>query len=165
MKSQSDLYLKMKQHTVDVQIACEGNHPDEALFQTWADVALSQLDEQCELSIRLVDEEESAELNSSYRGKPNATNVLSFPFDSPIPMEPRLLGDLVICTAIVEHEAQQQNKTLNAHWAHLVIHGCLHLLGYDHIDDDEAEIMEALEITRLSQLDIDDPYHDHEVQS
>ena len=153
----------MKQHSVDVQVACEGSYPDEALFQAWVDVALSQLDESCELSIRLVDEEESAELNSTYRGKPNATNVLSFPFESPVPMELRLLGDLVICTAVVEKEAQQQGKEMNDHWAHLVVHGCLHLLGYDHIDDYEAEIMEALEIARLSQLKIDDPYRDQEI--
>jgi len=113
-----------------------------------------------ELSIRLVDEKEAAELNSSYRGKTGATNVLSFPFDSPIPMEPRLLGDLILCVPVVEKEALEQHKIVNDHWAHLVVHGCLHLLGYDHIEQDQAEQMENLEITILQSLNIADPYID-----
>ncbi|PHS24092.1 MAG: rRNA maturation RNase YbeY [Methylophaga sp.] len=114
----------------------------------------------CELSIRLVEEQESAQLNSTYRGKIGSTNVLSFPFDSAIPIEPRLLGDLVICSNIVEKEALAQNKAKQDHWAHMVVHGCLHLLGYDHIEDDEADEMEALEVTILKSLLINDPYQD-----
>ena len=148
---------------VDVQLASEGVNPDVALFEQWVGAALTHLDEQCELSIRLVDTEESAELNSSYRGKSGPTNVLSFPFESPVPMEPRLLGDLIICVPVVEREALEQNKKLNDHWAHLVIHGCLHLLGYDHIDDEEAEEMESLEITILKTLDIDNPYQERQL--
>lgn len=150
----------MAKSIVDVQLAAGGDSPEISLFEQWVDAALIHLDEQCELSIRLVDAKESAELNSSYRDKTGPTNVLSFPFESPVPMDPRLLGDLIICVPVVEREAREQNKKLNDHWSHLVIHGCLHLLGYDHIDDDEAEDMEALEITILKTLDIDNPYRE-----
>jgi len=149
---------------VDVQLACEGELPNNEQFQQWTSAALKHIPEDCELSIRLVENEESAELNSTYRGKAGPTNVLSFPFDSPVPMEPRLLGDLVICRPKVEIEAKEQQKILDHHWAHLVVHGCLHLLGYDHIKDDEAELMEALEIEILQGLDIDNPYQE-EMQS
>ena len=150
---------------VDLQIACQGEHPQAVQFQSWVEAALQQIKEECELSIRLVDTEESTELNSDYRGKEGSTNVLSFPFDSPVEIEPRLLGDLVICQPKVEQEAEQQNKNLQNHWAHLVVHGCLHLLGYDHIEDDAADEMEALEIKILQTLDIDNPYQEQEIQS
>jgi probable rRNA maturation factor len=147
--------------TVDLQVAYEGQVPEQALFQKWAEAALQEdVTEDCELSIRLVEVEESAELNNTYRGKTGPTNVLSFPFDSPIPMEPKLLGDLVICVPVVEKEALEQAKELEHHWAHLVVHGCLHLLGYDHIEDDQAEEMEAFEIEILQILTIDNPYLD-----
>lgn len=144
--------------TVDFQPAYEGDSPVEADFIRWAEAALRQVSEDCELSIRVVDEDESAELNSSYRNKTGPTNVLSFPFDAPIELEPRLLGDLVICAPVVEREAQQQQKAVFDHWAHMVVHGCLHLLGYDHIDTDEAEQMEALEIEILQSMKINNPY-------
>ncbi len=145
--------------TVDLQIAYEGQVPDLALFQQWAEAALQEdVTEDCELSIRLVDIAESAELNQTYRAKSGPTNVLSFPFDSPIPMEPILLGDLVICVPVVEKEALEQTKQDQHHWAHLVVHGCLHLLGYDHIENDQAEEMEAFEIEILHTLAIDNPY-------
>lgn len=144
--------------TVDFQCVFDGETPDAAQFQLWAEAALADLDEDCELSIRLVDEGESAELNSRYRGKTGPTNVLSFPFESPIEIEPRLLGDLVICVPVVEREAAEQAKATNHHWAHMVVHGCLHLLGYDHIEEDEAEQMEALEIQILQALEIANPY-------
>jgi probable rRNA maturation factor len=148
--------------TLDLQRACEGDVPEEKDFQRWVDAALAEISEDCELSVRLVEIEEGAELNSNYRGKTGPTNVLSFPFEAPITMEPRLLGDLVICRTVVESEAQQQNKVVNDHWAHMVVHGCLHLLGYDHIKTDEAEQMEALEKTILQSLNIDNPYRDQE---
>jgi probable rRNA maturation factor len=85
---------------------------------------------------------------------------LSFPFEAPVEIEPILLGDLVVCSAIVKQEAMEQNKQEHDHWAHMVVHGCLHLLGYDHIDDDEAEEMEALERTILKSLAISDPYQE-----
>jgi len=97
-------------------------------------------------------------LNQQYRGKDKPTNVLSFPFEVPEEIELDLLGDLIICTKVVEQEAKQQHKVLHTHWAHLVIHGCLHLLGYDHINEQDAEEMEKLEVQLLSTLNISDPY-------
>lgn len=145
---------------VDVQSAYSGSEtvPDLSLFEQWARLALSEVNEDCELTIRLVDEDESAELNATYRGKNKPTNVLSFPFDSPIPMTPMLVGDLVICVPVVTQEALAQHKLLNNHWAHLVIHGCLHLLGYDHIEPDDAEKMETLEVKLLNSINIANPY-------
>lgn len=148
---------------VDVQQVVEADVPTEQQFHLWASTALAEIAEDCELSIRLVSEAESAELNSTYRGKDTPTNVLSFPFESPIPLTPRLLGDLVLCVAVVEREATEQNKTVEAHWAHLLVHGCLHLLGYDHLEDDEAEQMEALEVQILQQLGIENPYIEQRV--
>ncbi|MCB1807111.1 MAG: rRNA maturation RNase YbeY, partial [Candidatus Competibacteraceae bacterium] len=114
-----------------------------------------------ELTIRLVDEAESSMLNESYRHKQGPTNVLSFPFEAPIPeIDMPLLGDIVICVPVVEHEAAEQNKPLMAHWAHLVIHGVLHLQGYDHQTETEADVMEALEVTLLDRLGFPDPYRD-----
>jgi len=148
---------------VDIQAVYDGVIPEQEMFENWVNAALKQLDEECELSIRLVDEKESAELNATYRGKEGPTNVLSFPFDSPVPMDPRLLGDLIICVPVVEKEALEQEKKLDNHWAHLVVHGCLHLLGYDHIEDEKAEIMETLEVTILQSLKIDDPYQEKQL--
>lgn len=150
---------------IDLQQATDADVPSEQQFQLWASAALAEVNEDCELSIRLVDEAESAELNNDYRGKNSPTNVLSFPFESPVPLEPMLLGDLVVCVPVVEREAAEQDKTINDHWAHLIVHGCLHLLGYDHIEDDEAEAMESLEITILQKLDINNPYIEKRVTS
>ncbi|MBT3505396.1 MAG: rRNA maturation RNase YbeY, partial [Piscirickettsiaceae bacterium] len=123
---------------VDVQQVYLGTVPEMQLIQQWAESALQKVAEDCELSIRLVDEIESADLNATYRGKTGPTNVLSFPFESDIELTPVLLGDLVICVPVVEREAGEQTKLREHHWAHMVIHGCLHLLGYDHIDDADA---------------------------
>lgn len=150
---------------IDLQQATDADVPSEEQFQRWASAALAEVNEDCELSIRLVDEAESAELNNDYRGKNYPTNVLSFPFESPVPLEPMLLGDLVLCVNVVEKEAAEQNKVLQDHWAHLVVHGCLHLLGYDHIEDDEAELMESLEIRILDKLEIKNPYIEQRVTS
>ncbi|WP_110969034.1 rRNA maturation RNase YbeY [Pseudomonas huaxiensis] len=148
---------------LDLQRATEAAAPDDALFRRWCELALRQRTADSEMTIRLVDEAEARELNHTYRHKDYATNVLSFPADVPDDMlDIPLLGDLVICVAVVEREAAEQGKSLEAHWAHLVIHGCLHLLGYDHIDDDEAEEMEALERTLLAELGHPDPYADDE---
>jgi len=158
---------------VDLQQVYDGDCPSSKQLELWIETAyqLGQIslgetahDNDVELSIRLVDRDESAELNSQYRGKEGATNVLSFPFESPIEMEIDLLGDLVICVPIMLAEAKQQGKAINDHWAHLVVHGCLHLLGYDHIEDEEANMMEALEVTILQALEIDDPYQQQEQQ-
>ncbi len=111
-----------------------------------------------ELTIRLVNNEESQQLNLQYREKDKPTNVLSFPFEVPEGIELNLLGDLVICAQVVAQEADAQNKALFDHWAHMVIHGCLHLMGYDHINDKDALEMEALEVEILAKLAINDPY-------
>jgi probable rRNA maturation factor len=146
--------------TVDIQQIYTGAMPDVQSMQHWAESALEQVTDDCELSIRVVDETESADLNSTYRGKTGPTNVLSFPFDSDIALTPILLGDLVICAPVVEREAKEQGKLSEHHWAHMVVHGCLHLLGYDHIDDAEAVEMETLETQVLSLLAVNDPYQD-----
>ncbi|MFO7704154.1 MAG: rRNA maturation RNase YbeY [Halopseudomonas sp.] len=143
---------------LDLQTACSApDLPDEDSFRRWAGLAL-QGKPGHELTIRLVDEAESQSLNRQYRGKDYPTNVLSFPADLPPELNIPLLGDLVICAQVVAREADEQDKPLQAHWAHMVIHGCLHLLGLDHSDDTEAEQMEALERQLLAQLGIADPY-------
>lgn len=111
-----------------------------------------------ELTIRIVDSEEIQSLNREYRGKDKPTNILSFPSDLPDFVDLPLLGDLVICLSIIESEAIEQEKLLEAHWAHIIIHGCLHLLGYDHINDEDANIMEPLETQILNTLGYKDPY-------
>ena len=145
---------------LDLQIAVENMErlPSEQDFQKWLSDTVSQFQPDAEVTIRLVDEKESHELNLEYRGKDKPTNVLSFPFEAPPGIELDLLGDLVICKQVVEKEAQEQNKSLSAHWAHMVVHGALHLLGYDHIEDDEAEEMESLETDIMQSMGFDDPY-------
>ena len=144
---------------LDLQIACDDNNlPSEADFQLWVNAALSPYNKPFELTVRVVASEESQALNLQYRNKDKPTNVLSFPFEVPEGIDLALLGDLVICAEVVQLEAQQQNKALNDHWAHMVIHGCLHLLGFDHIEDNDAQEMEAIEIKLLSTLNINDPY-------
>jgi probable rRNA maturation factor len=110
------------------------------------------------LTLRIVDAPEMTELNGLYRQKPGTTNVLSFPYEAPPGIDTDLLGDIVICAPVVMAEAQAQGKSLEAHWAHLVVHGVLHLLGYDHLEAQQAETMEALEIEILSTLGYPDPY-------
>lgn len=158
---------------VDVQNALsdESEEPPSAkLLSTWANLAYSAVAASpTEVTIRLVDEGEMSELNQAYRGKSGTTNVLSFPFESefeqivetgqllaePIP---DLLGDIVICHNVIHQEAHEQNKTTLNHYAHMVTHGVLHLCGYDHLNDDEAEEMEALEVKILAQSHIENPY-------
>lgn len=144
---------------VDLQIACEATDiPSAADFTRWVETVLKQQHTEGELCIRIVDSEESRELNRDYRDKDKSTNVLSFPFEVPPGIPLTLLGDLVICAEVVAQEACEQQKPAQNHWAHMVVHGTLHLLGFDHINDDEAEQMEALERVLLAQLDIADPY-------
>lgn len=132
--------------------------PDQEKIQQWIDIALDGVDQDTEIVVRIVDEQESAELNEQYRLKSGPTNILTFPFEAPEGIELDLLGDLVICAPVLEKEALEQHKALTDHWAHIIVHGVLHLLGYDHIDDDEAELMEAREIAILEQLNIQNPY-------
>lgn len=145
---------------VDLQIATENieSLPTEEQIVQWATAAVQPEGDEVEMTVRIVDEAESHELNLTYRGKDRPTNVLSFPFECPDEVELPLLGDLVICRQVVEREAAEQEKPLIAHWAHMVVHGCLHLLGYDHIEDDEAEEMESLETQIMQGLGFDDPY-------
>ncbi|ELR64358.1 Metal-dependent hydrolase YbeY [Photobacterium marinum] len=145
---------------LDLQYATENQEgmPGEAEFHQWLDAAITPFQPDAEVTIRLVDEEESHTLNHEYRGKDKPTNVLSFPFEAPPGIEMDLLGDLIICRQVVEKEAREQNKPLNAHWAHMVVHGSLHLLGYDHIEDDEAEEMEGLETEIMVKMGFTDPY-------
>lgn len=144
---------------IDIQREVENaDLPSDEDFQRWVTLALQGRKTRGEVCIRLVNPTESQQLNSDYRGKESPTNVLSFPFDGPtgIPMD--LLGDLAICADIVAKEANEQNKPLINHWAHMVIHGTLHLIGFDHINDSDAEQMETLEIALLATLNIPDPY-------
>jgi probable rRNA maturation factor len=144
---------------LDLQIASAATGiPSEDDFRRWTEAALAGRRAEAELTIRVVDAEESAELNGTYRHKQGPTNVLSFPFAAPPGVELPLLGDIVICAPVVVREAAEQGKTEPAHWAHMTVHGCLHLLGYDHIVPDEAEIMETLEKDVLSALGYADPY-------
>lgn len=146
---------------LDLQIAVEGFElPSTQEMELWVKTALRDSMEQAELTIRIVDVAESQMLNSTYRGKDKPTNVLSFPFEAPPGIELPLLGDLVVCAAVVKQEAIDQNKPLNAHWAHMVVHGCLHLLGYDHIEDIEAEEMESIETQLIESLGYNNPYQE-----
>jgi probable rRNA maturation factor len=144
---------------IDIQRIFESpNQPTDTQLELWGNTALVKLEDDLELTIRIVDETESAQLNETYRHKQGATNILSFPFEVPDEVELNLLGDLVICASVLEREAIEQNKPLHHHWAHIVIHGVLHLLGYDHIDETDAEEMEAKEIELLQTLSIPNPY-------
>ena len=150
-------------HVIDLQIACAPTElPTKEQFQLWVDTALDEVSsdpsQEFELTIRLVNCEESQQLNNQYRSKDKPTNVLSFPFEVPDGIELNLLGDLIICIEVMKQEAKEQNKALFDHWAHLVIHGCLHLVGFDHISDSEALEMESIEISILEKLGIINPY-------
>jgi len=131
--------------------------PDDAQFNLWVATAL-QGKSTVELTLRLVDREESRELNFQYRGKDKPTNVLSFPTELEPGLDIPLLGDIVICAPLVGEESAAQDKSLSAHWAHLVIHGVLHLLGHDHQDEHEAVEMEAIEAELLDSLGFGNPY-------
>jgi probable rRNA maturation factor len=135
--------------------------PAPGSIQSWAKAALGGQDAgDAELVVRVVDEQESAALNQTYRSRSGPTNVLSFPFEPPRGMRVPLLGDLVICAPVVAREAHEQGKEARAHWAHMVVHGTLHLLGHDHVEQREAERMEALEREILAGLGYPDPYEE-----
>ena len=142
----------MPQVKLSVQIASElANLPTKAQFKKWAKAAL-RVD--TEVTIRIVDEAEGRALNSTYRGKDYATNVLTFPLTE----TPHLMGDIIICAPVVVAEAAAQKKSIEAHFAHLTVHGVLHLHGYDHEIEAQAELMESLEITILQKLGYANPY-------
>ena len=143
-----------KRLDLSVQYACNREGlPLRADFVRWARAALVGGGQ---ITIRLVDAEEGRELNREYRGKDYATNVLSFPYET----GPLVMGDLVICPAVVAQEAAEQNKPLAAHYAHMTVHGMLHLQGWDHENDDDAQDMENEERKLLAALGYPDPYPD-----
>jgi probable rRNA maturation factor len=148
---------------LDLTVACAAPRrgvPASASFRRWVEAALAGARHRrpAELSIRIVGAREGRALNRQYRGKDYATNVLSFPVELPRGIVSPLLGDLVIAAPVVAREAREQGKTPRDHYAHLTVHGTLHLLGYDHQNDADAERMEALETRILASLGIADPY-------
>lgn len=147
---------------LDVQREVDALPKDEDLLKWVTETLVFEKHSDTELTIRFVDEKESAELNEQYRYKSGSTNILSFPFETPAEVGLNLLGDLVICTDVVKRQAVEQNKDELAHWAHMVVHGTLHLLGYDHLVAAEADVMEDKEIKILSQLGYTDPYREIE---
>ncbi len=145
--------------SIDIHNASDNDeHPPPAQIEQWVGITLKNRRERAELAIRIVSETEITQLNTQYRNKTGTTNVLSFPADLHPSLDIPLLGDLVICASVVEREADEQHKLLRAHWAHMIVHGTLHLLGYDHIEDHDADIMESLEIDILNQLNFPNPY-------
>ena len=142
---------------LDVQIVSKQTGiPDVTDFEYWANTVPSSVE--TSVCLRIVDETEAKALNNQYRNIDKATNVLSFPAEIPSQVGINFLGDIVICAPVVNYEVRQQSKALNAHWAHLLVHGILHLLGHDHEDDQTADEMEALEIEILNKLNIPNPY-------
>ena len=153
--------------TVDVQCASIEPVPDEEDLRRWISTALASQPApggDAEVSVRLVDVEEMTRLNQVYRNKRGPTNVLSFPADLPPELELPLLGDIVICAPVVRTEARTQHKLLEAHWAHMAVHGTLHLLGFDHLQDDEAAAMEKIETAILAELHYPCPYQSNTTQ-
>jgi len=143
---------------IDIQYATVSESvPDRRKITKWAKLALAQIRDEAILTIRIVDTKESARLNRSWRGINKSTNVLSFPAGDN-PMMPELLGDIILCTQVITREAREQKKQGDAHWAHMVIHGILHLTGYDHVKNRDAKIMESIEIEKLQSIKIPNPY-------
>ena len=144
---------------VEVQHACAApGVPPPAKLVQWAEAALDGRSEDAQMTVRVVDEAEGAALNERYRGRAGATNVLAFAFDAPSLPSVRILGDVVVCAPVAAREAREHSKRLDAHWAHLVVHGTLHLLGYVHDELDSAQEMERLERAILDELGYPDPY-------
>ena len=153
---------------IDIQHAMSKSIPiSEQQIVDWAELTLNHQNLNCaELTIRIVDAQEMSELNGQYRKKDGPTNVLSFPCELPrdiiLLMDYPLLGDIIICPDVLLKEALEQGKILESHWAHIIIHGILHLLGFDHIQPDEEKIMQSIEIEILQQLKIANPYEYNE---
>jgi len=148
---------------LDIQFADDCDHrdlPADDSIRGWVVAALTARSAPVQLTVRIVGMAESRQLNENYRHREGPTNVLSFPFSEPGLLQPPLLGDVVICAPLVAREAQEQAKVLEAHWAHLVIHGVLHLLGFDHLTAPQAREMEQREKDILKSLGYPDPYRD-----
>ena len=154
--------------TIEVDVQYGEDIPDEQCadmpsprkIAAWAEAALAGLRTEALLTVRIVSSEEGAALNQTYRHKQGPTNVLSFAVEDTASLPLPLLGDIVICAPVVKREAYDQHKELSAHWAHMVVHGTLHLLGYDHLDDSQAQEMESLETHILTGLGFPNPYHE-----
>ena len=177
----TELPTRVQMIDTDVQLACDvedlppGGNEIAGQIEHWVQTALTfpgvewcrdlpwsfaePFRRGAQLTVRIVGAEEGTALNRDFRGRDGATNVLSFPFDEPFMLRPPLLGDIVICAPILVMQAGEQNKSLQAHWAHLVVHGVLHLLGYDHMEEGQARVMETLEVGILAELGFADPYH------
>jgi probable rRNA maturation factor len=136
--------------------------PNQFVIQRWVNLTLKDQLPKAELTIRFVSSDEIKKLNQVYRKKNKPTNVLSFPITPPteVKEELPLLGDIVLCYSVIKEEAQQQKKTTDAHFAHMIIHGVLHLLGFDHLSKEDANIMEPIEIKLLNELGYNNPYED-----
>lgn len=148
-------------HQIFIQRAIKGHLiPNSTLLRRFAKAALGDCEKSVEVTIRIVGAEEMSHLNMTYRQKNKPTNVLSFPAHLPsdISLPISILGDIVICAEVVTREAKEQNKTDDEHWAHMIVHGICHLLGYDHEKDDEAHIMEKKETEILQSLGFENPY-------
>lgn len=146
--------------TIELSVSNDVNEsqlPSEENFQHWAQASYPG-DDEVVTSLQIVSSDEMQKLNKDYRGKDKPTNVLSFPMELPEEVGINILGDLALCDEVIEAEARQQAKTSEAHWAHMIVHGMLHLQGYDHIEDDEAEVMEAKEIKIMKNLGFENPY-------
>jgi probable rRNA maturation factor len=142
---------------VEVQYAVIGESiPTEASIERWVEAAST--DPEMEIVVRIVDTYEITKLNTTFRGRTGPTNVLSFPFEPPPGIPSRLSGDVVVCAPVVAEQAREQGKEAMAHWAHMIVHGVLHLRGFDHQTKEEARRMESLEIRILEQLGYDNPY-------
>jgi len=154
MKS-NDMYSIIVQFAADKTLV-----PKTSLLRKWAKCALSRKTKSAEITIRIVNSAEMSKLNSTYRQKNGLTNVLSFPFTVPeeVQLDIPILGDIVVCAEVVNREAEEQCKSQESHWAHMIIHGVFHLLGYDHETDKEAEIMESLEAEIMQSLGYANPY-------
>jgi probable rRNA maturation factor len=147
-------------YQIDIESNSQSTHiPPQEQLTSWITQALQYIKRvDGEISVYVVDEEEGQSLNAQYRGKDYPTNVLSFPADIPEEVGVPLLGDLVVCAPVVEREAKEQGKSLDAHWAHMLVHGTLHLLGYDHIDDQDADDMERIETEIMTGMGFPAPY-------
>jgi probable rRNA maturation factor len=144
----------------DVQnVSSDPGVPASALIEIWAATAYSKVaEEKAELTVRIVDEDDGRQLNEQYRKQETATNVLSFPFEDPPNVKTDILGDIVACAPVISREAQEQGKTLHAHWAHLIVHGVLHLCGFNHEVNEDAQIMQRLETEIVEHLGFSNPY-------
>jgi probable rRNA maturation factor len=151
---------------ISVDVQYDLNYPDlpkEKNIKNWVNKAIQDNINNVELTVRIVDKKEGAQLNETWRKSPGPTNVLSFNYNDTETHIENLLGDIVLCAPVIIKEADEQGKSHDAHWAHMVIHGTLHLAGYDHIKPEDAKVMENIEIKILKELGFEDPYNNQDI--